>query len=178
MTSRWWYLAPLLALGVAGAAIGLGLSRSQAAIEELHRVAMPGEHEIMLPAGPTTLYAEARPGAPPLGETQVRCGLRGPDGAVELRPVTAHVSYDLGAFAGHSVLDVELAVAGPYQLRCRADDGGPFVIAIGSGIGARIVVAVVSGLVPALLGVIALIAIFVRRARQRRRLAAAPAPAA
>lgn len=178
MTSKAWYL---VALGfvIAGLAIGgVGFTQGQSAIEDMHRVAMPGKHEIILPAGTSTLYAEHHSvvegtviQAPE--SLTFRCGLVSPAGtAIALETSTSSVKYGMGGYAGRNVSDVQIAVPGTYILSCTSES--PFAMAIGGGIGTWIVVALVGGMVPGMLAMATFVIVFVKRRRQKRRLAGAP----
>lgn len=187
MTSKVWYVVAG-GLIVIALAIGLtGFSQFMSTVEDMRRVAMPGQAEIVLPAGFSTLYVEHRTVVDgkaidaswasgsieaPVG-LGFQCALTDPDGkAVPLEHSASSVSYSFGSYEGQSMFDLRAGAAGTYVLACEAP--GPFGVAVGYGVGTWIVVAVVGGLVPGLGGVFTFLLVLIKRRRQRRRAAAAP----
>jgi hypothetical protein len=180
MTSKAWYFVAgglLLAAVMMGL---LGVTQFISTVEGMHRVAMPGKAEVVLPVGPTTLYVESRSiidGKAYQAEEGLsfRCAVTDQAGAaIQLEPSSSSVSYGIGDHAGRNAFDVRIETAGTYTLACEAP--GPFVLAIGRGVGTWIVVALVGALVPGLLGVITLIIVVVLRSSQKRRAAALARP--
>lgn len=172
MTSKnWYFVAGVLVLaGIAIAVVGFG--RLVSKVEGLQRVGMPGKAEIVLPAGETTLYAEQRSIVD--GKTyetaegvEFRCGVRDPAGKeIALERPSSTVSYGFASYAGRNTFDLRVETAGTYVLLC--DAPSQFAMAIGSGVGTLIVIAVVGGLVPVLLGVLTFFIVLVKRRRQKR----------
>ena len=177
MTSKAWYIVAA-GLVLSGITFGVvGCSQFISTVEGMHRVAMPGKAEIVLPAGPSTLYAESKSvidgkayaAAEGLG---FRCAVTHPDGkAVPFEKSAGSVTYSIGDYAGHNAFDIRIETAGTYVLECEAPS--PFAMAIGRGVGTWIVVALVGALVPAALGVITFILVLVLRSGQKKRAAAA-----
>jgi len=169
----------LVAAGLIASAVTMavvGFTQMLATVENMQRVAMPGRAEISLPAGQSALYVESRSmiGGKPLevsGEFQYRCGIDEPTRKATLTKTATTVEYSIGDYAGTSAWDVDVEQAGRYTLVCEAPE--PFAIAVGRGVGAWIVIAVV-GLVPFLAGVIIILVVFFKRRRQRRALVAQP----
>jgi hypothetical protein len=180
---------------IAISVIVIGLSSATAAIEGMQRVAMPGHAQVVLPVGPSTLYVENRS---KVGErvidttvddvrddddegwnawnraAGVACDLDGPPGSpkVALSERMGHVHYSVEDYAGIAAFDVVVDTGGTYQLTCKSNHDLEFAIAIGAGVGARIVIGLL-GLIPMLGGIGLLIVTFVRRFRAARRAAAA-----
>lgn len=173
MTSKklYWVAAALVVVGIGIAVDGCRDLLSQ--IDGMRRVVMPGKAEIALPAGDTTLYSEQRSIVNGkvyelAKDFQFRCGAADATGApIALEHPTSSVRYAFGDHAGHNAFDLHVATAGTYVLQCEAPN--EFVIAIGSGVGTRIVVmTVVGGLVPTLLGVLTFVLVLVFRRKQQR----------
>ena len=76
------------------------------------------------------------------------------------------MSYSFGSYVGHNTFDLHTDTAGTYILECEAPQ--QFVIAIGSGIGTRIAITVVSAVVPVLLGMLTFVLVLVLRWNQKR----------
>jgi hypothetical protein len=171
MTSKKWYwlAGGLVLAGIASGAAGCRELISK--IDGLHRVVMPARAEIALPAGDTTLYTEQRSIVDGkvyeiTGDLQFRCGIADPTGKpVPLQHPSSSTRYSFGDHAGRNTFDLHAETAGTYVLTCEAPS--PFVIAIGSGIGTQIVIAVLGGLIPTLLGVLTFVLVLVRRRKQR-----------
>lgn len=181
MTTRVWYLvAAGLMISAATMAI-LAFGQMSGRVEGMQRVVMPGRAEITMPAGTSTLYVERRSSVggktyAVAGDIAPRCAIDERQGRkVTLTAPQANVEYALGDFAGKNTWDLDVMAAGSYTLVCEADQ--PFVIAIGQGIGAWIVVAAV-GVVPFLIGVVIIAIVFFKRRGQKQRLARAAPPAA
>lgn len=172
MTSRKWYgLAPaLVAAGFANLVLGLVWMSSD--VEAMQRAVMPGSAEIALPAGDTTLYLERTSFLngevdEATGSVQVRCGVTDPAGAaVSIERPMASVSYTTGRHAGVNMFDLHVPTAGTYRLTCEAPSR--VVLAVGRGVGTRIVVAVLGMFLGLGLGVAAFAVVLVRRMNQRR----------
>ncbi len=129
----------------------IALTSAQSTMRGMQRVAMPGRVDIMLPLGPSTLYAEP-------AEIGAHCTLADP--RVELRAVSSAVRYDLAGFTGRSIYDATAREGGRYAITCEA--ARAFTLAIGAGVGSWVVVVAIAG-VPMLIGLGFLAATFVRR---------------
>jgi hypothetical protein len=172
MTSRKWYwLAPaLMVVGVAH--LAHQITRLKSDVEGLQRAVMPGSASIALPSGDTTLYFERRSIVrgelfDVTGPMELRCSVTDPAGtAVSIEHPTSSVSYQVGRYAGANMFDLHVDVAGTYLLTCEAPSR--FVMAVGSGIGTRIVVGVLGLLLAVALGGIAFVVVRTRRRSQRR----------
>jgi hypothetical protein len=181
MTPRVWYIVAggLYVIAIAMALTGFAQGRST--VEEMRRFAMPGRAEIVLPAGPSTLYVEHR--------SEIDCqAIESPEGLafqcrvsdlagklVPLSPSGSRESYRFGGYAGHSAFELRTEDSGTYVLTCEA--ASPFAVAIGYGVGTWSAVAAVGGLIPATIGTLIIIVVMAKRSRQKRRAAAKAAPA-
>ncbi|MBA3817569.1 MAG: hypothetical protein H0X17_01640 [Deltaproteobacteria bacterium] len=171
MTTRVWYLlaAGMIASAVIMAALAFGQMVST--VEGMQRVVMPGRAEITLPIGRSTIYAEQE--SVVAGKAYIvseafpyRCGIdEQQKRAAVFKPASSKVTYSVGDFTGHNAWDLDITTAGTYTLVCEGDQ--PFVLAVGRGIGAWIVVGVV-GLVPFIGGVAVIALVYLKRRRQRR----------
>lgn len=181
MTSKVWYgvAAGMILPGLSLAVTALMLMSST--IKDMHRVVMPGKAELMLPAGRTTLYAERRSIVDGKAYSQseghsFRCGVTDATGRdMGLTSPSSNVSYSIGDHAGQSAFELNLGEPGTYVLACEAP--GPFVIAIGQGAGAWIVVAALGGFM-AFGGMILFLVVLLMRRGQKRRAAAEALPRA
>lgn len=152
MRSRLGYLFGGFLIVFAFAVAGLALSTATSTMEGMQRVAMPGSGEIVLPAGPSSLYAESE------RDFTVECGAAG----LALRQPPEPVTYSLAGHRGRKIYDVDVAQGGRYTLACKGD--APFTIALGAGVGAWQVIAVLA-VIPLVIGIALVIATFVRRRR-------------
>jgi hypothetical protein len=136
-------------------------------IEQMERVIVPGERDLQLDAGEHVLYAESRSVVDGVsyqtGSVSLRCGVRDAAGAeVALDTPNGSTSYAIGGYAGQSMAELHVATAGTYRLTCT---GGPAVVAVGHGIGARLVSVVVVAF--AGFGLAVLVVVLVRRRRRK-----------
>lgn len=151
----------------AGMVAGLAFMSGMSTLEGMQRVVMPGKAPVTLPAGPSTLYVETRS---KVGEREIasdgqfhfECSLTG----LTLVKPGSSVRYNIGSYSGHNAFDVAVQAGGQFELACTSDKSTEFAIAIGSGVGAWIVIAVLS-FIPLLGGIALLIVTFVRRRRLR-----------
>lgn len=172
MTSRKWYwlLPALVAAGIANLVFQLASMESD--VEGMQRAVMPGSASIALPAGDTTLYLERTSWLngevyEVTGSVQVRCRVTDPAGApVSIERPMSSVSYTTGRYVGVGMFDLHVAAAGTYQLTCEAPSR--LVLAVGRGVGTRILVAVLGTFLGLGLGVAAFVVVLVRRSNQRR----------
>src|SRR5262245_6094861 len=133
MTSRIWYVVACGFIATAAAIGMIGFTNMVSTVEGMYRVAMPGRAEIMLPAGPTTLYVERRSKLDgkiyDTGELEFRCGVADAQGRqVEAQQSSSSVEYSIVGYTGHSAFDVTVDTPGTYTLACEAP--GPFVMAV------------------------------------------------
>jgi hypothetical protein len=173
-TSRGWYL---VAVGLIGCALAIALTgyfQMADSVRGLQRVEMPGRTNITLAAGLTTVYFESRSEVNgqvyELEDAEVACRLADGRGeAVALEPVTARIRYTFASYRGRAIYHAQIPAPGDYTLDCKDTDAIPrYVLAIGGGIGAWIVVAVVGGVIPGLGGIAVALVVFLRRRRQLR----------
>ena len=156
-------------LVIAAAVAWVGVSSGIATIKGMQRVAMPGTADITLPAGRSTLYVETHSR---IGDTEIDSGsgdfrLHCSAAGLQLEKPTSKVSYAMGGYQGHNAFDVVVNTGGHFTLACSSDGDRKFAIAIGTGVGAWIVVTVVA-IIPALAGIALLIVTILRRRRARR----------
>lgn len=139
--SRWWYaVGTVVALGGAIAIVVVGFVGFMTAMDDMDRVAIPGERELALQPGDYVGYYEYRSHVD--GEmfqtteeiSGLRCALDGAAGPVELQPPSVSGSYETGSYAGRSLFAFSIAEPGHYRLRCDHDGDHRLVIAIGGGI--------------------------------------------
>jgi hypothetical protein len=172
-TSRGWYL---VAFGLIGTAIAIaitGFMQMKEVVVTMQRRVMPGKAEIALAPGKSTLYFEQRSVIDEVeyvndSPVQFTCSVRDANGkAVPLEKPLANVSYSAGDFKGHNVYDMQITSPGIYTLECT----GPtkFVLSLGGGIGAWLVVALAGGLMPGTAGLIVIVVVTVRRRRWFKR---------
>ena len=165
-TAGGWYLVGIGLIGSAIAIAVTGFAQMASTVEGMRRVEMPGRAELILSGGLSTIYFEPRSSidgraldAPE--DLRFSCTLEDANHrSIELRPPRATVTYSFGDYTGRSVFDFE-APPGTLALACT----GPskFAVAVGGGIGAWIIVAIVGGLVPGLGGLAMIIVVFVKR---------------
>jgi hypothetical protein len=168
MRSRLGYLFRGFLVGFACLVAGIARSTSAAAMDGMPRAAMPGRAELLVPAGQSTLYVEHHSHlddreyeAP--DELVVHCEARGMAGVV-LTPAATPARYDQGGYAGRAAFDLTASAGGRVAVEC--DGAQPYVIAVGQGIGAWRVIALLA-ILPAAIGVGLLAVTFVRRRRVR-----------
>lgn len=152
MRSRLGYLFGGFLIAFAFAVAGLALSTATSTMEGMQRVAMPGSAEIVLPAGPSSLYAESE------RDFAVECTAAG----LVLRRPPQPVTYSLAGHRGRKIYDVDVAQGGRYALACTGE--AAFSVALGAGVGAWQVIAVLA-VIPLLIGIALLVATRVRRRR-------------
>ena len=153
MRTRFGYLFGGFLILFAFAVAGLAWTSATSTMEGMQRVKMPGMTDVVLPAGPSSLYAESE------RDFAVECTAAG----LALRAPPEPVRYSLAGYRGHKLYDVDVAMGGSYELACRGE--APFTIAIGAGVGAWQVIAVLA-VIPLAIGVVLVIATVVRRRRR------------
>jgi hypothetical protein len=152
MRSRFGYLFGGFMIAFAFAVAGLALSSATSTMDGMQRVTMPGSAEVVLPIGPSSLYAESE------RDFAVDCTAAG----LVLRAPVAPVRYALAGHRGRKIYDVDVATGERYTLACRGE--APFVVAIGAGVGAWSVIAMLA-IIPLAIGLVLVIVTFVRRRR-------------
>lgn len=176
MKSRLGYLFGIALVGFAILVATIAYTVSISTMKDMQRVAMPGQAQILLPSGRSTLYIETRSkvGDTPIdsgpGDFQVQCSA----GGLALAHPRSHVSYAMAGYKGHNAYDVDVDGGGAYTLVCHSDGNRPFAIAIGAGVGAWIVIAVLA-VIPLLAGLALLLVTLLRRRARARSSAAATA---
>lgn len=162
-----WYLLALVPLTI-GILVAIKLVFALFDdVERMDRVIVPGQRELELTPGEYVLYAETRSVVDGVtyqaASVQLRCAMVDRDGApVELDSPNGSTTYALGGFAGTSFAEATIPSAGVYRLTCT---GGPAVVALGGGIGTRIVAVVITGF--ASFGLALFTVLLVRRRRRK-----------
>lgn len=168
-TSAGWYL---VAFGLIGSALAIsltGFNQMREVVDTMQRRVMPGVHEVALAGGKASLYYEHRSEIKDTTyetpqDLTFTCSLRDQRGkTLKLEPITGKVTYSVGPYSGRKVWDVDVMAPGSYNLACDAER--PFVLSLGGGIGAWLVVAIVGGLVPGLAGLIVIAFVTIKRRR-------------
>ena len=170
LTARTWYLIGVGLMISAVAMASVSFTSMLNTIEGMHRVVVPGRHQITLPPGTSTLYAEQRSVVDGKsydvdGEFRYRCGIDEQERKLTFGKATGKVTYSIGDYAGHNAWDIDVVESGEYTLVCESEK--PFVMAIGRGVGSAIAVAII-GLVPFFGGLICILVVYLKRRRQRR----------
>jgi hypothetical protein len=148
------YLFGGFLIAFACAVAGLAVTTAMSTMKGMQRVPMPGRADISLPAGPSTLYVEG-------DASNVECTAVG----LVLEKPKGQVSYSLAGYHGRNAFDVQVTSGNRYELACTGS--GPFVIAVGAGVGAWIVITALA-VIPFLAGLALVIVTAIRRARARR----------
>ena len=142
--SRWWF--GLIAVPVLLGTIGVIYSSRNlgSTIDQMLRVDMPGTHEVDLPAGDLTVYAEGQFAGLTCGVTDAATGE-----PLQVRRPSGHTTYNWGSRSGESVLAFTTPRAGRYAMTCTSTGGEHYAtrLAIGGGMWGPII-----GLVVATLG--------------------------
>jgi len=173
LTSAGWYGVSFGLLGIAVSIALTGFNQMKEAVGGMQRRVMPGDADIVLAPGKATFYYETRStfeGADFDDDTplQFQCKLHDQLGhEVRLDKPVGRVTYDIAAYKGHNVFDVMVPAPGTYRLSCTAPR--KFVLALGGGIGAWLVVAIVGGLLPGLGAIFVAVFVTLKRRRWRAR---------
>jgi len=171
--SAGWYGVSFGLLAIAVSIALTGFNQMKEAVGGMQRRVMPGTAEIVLAPGQATFYYETRStvdGTVFDDETplQFHCALHDQTGHdVALKKPVSRVTYDVAAYRGHNVFDVMVPAPGTYSLTC--DARRSFVLALGGGIGAWLVVAIVGGLIPGFACIFVAVFVTVKRRRWRTR---------
>jgi hypothetical protein len=152
--SRWWYLiAAVLAVG--GIAGGIawfvhGFTSLDDDIEALQRIPVPGARTVTLREGAQSVYFESRDGEDaPVPQLSIRIAPAGGGRALALRDHDGSVTYSIGGHDGQSVYGFDSPRAGRYRVKVSTNTEllpTEPVVAMGEGIGGRIVSTVLAGL--------------------------------
>lgn len=161
-----WYLLALVPITI-GTLLAIKLVFAMLDdVERMDRVIVPGERVLDLPPGEYVLYAETSSVVDGVSyqATSFRLSCAMFDAAgdeVALESPNGSTKYTMGGYSGQSMAEVVIPARGEYRLTCT---GGPAVVAIGQGVGTRIV-----SLVVTLFGTIGLTVLAVILVRRRRR---------
>jgi hypothetical protein len=118
-----------------------GLAGVGDAVDELSRVPVPGSAVVTLAAGKNAVYYEGR------GSPAVQLDLQRVDGPpVTIGPHRDDTTYDAGGHHGRSIAGFTLEESGDYRLTVRGEAPAGGHVAVGKGVGGKIVSAVVGGL--------------------------------
>ena len=136
-----YWLAGLVGLAAVAGAIAwfvLGFTGLGDRVDDLERVPIPGSAVVTLEQGKNAVYYEGR------GDPSLQIRLRALDGIdVVVGPHGGDVTYDVNGHSGRSVAGFTLERSGDYELSV---DGPRGVLAVGKGVGGRIVSAILGGL--------------------------------
>jgi len=167
--SRGWYLVSFGLIGIA-LAIGLtGWTQMREVVVNMQRQLMAGSREIALAGGRATIYYEHSStfenkdyATPP--EMTFSCTLKNLNGKPHVMTApTVTNTYTSGPYAGRSIYEIDVMAPGNYTLTC--DGAEPYVVAIGGGLGAWFVVAIVGASMPGLAGILVLVILTLKRRR-------------
>jgi hypothetical protein len=175
--SRAWYFVTLVPIVIGVALAAVSIAGLVDAVKAMQRVVVPGEGPLTLDAGEYVIYGESESH---VGDRvivnkafSVRCVVAAADGSqLVISHPSSKSSYTFSGYAGESLFNLSVPTAGSYRLKCDSDSGEA-VLAVGRGIGIKLVMALASGLG----GVVAAIVVFVVIYRRRKRLNAASASA-
>jgi hypothetical protein len=163
--SRLGYVfAGLVAIAAVGGAIAwfvVAFTSLGDKVDELHRIEVPGSATIELDAGDKAVYWEGRGASPPL-----RIAVLKVDGeAIDVGPHGGEVTYEVNGHNGTSIAGFEVPEDGRYVVSVEGRRG---LIAVGDGVGGRIVSAVVGGLAIFFGGLLLCGLLLILTARRRR----------
>ncbi len=176
--SRVWYWvgAGIAVVGVIGAVLWfvLGMLSFAHQIDGFQRVPVDGEpHRVtLLRTGSYTAYHEAPGGNEAAASDGIEAELVSSEGrSVRLAEYDTTLTYDVGGNAGRAVFTFEIDTPGSYELRASSTEGGE--LALGRGVGGKLVRSLVGGFVigflAVALGAPVVIVTAVRRQSARRR---------
>lgn len=152
----------LLAFLAGGLWAWQGFSGLDEAVDDLHRLDIPGRGTFALEEGEQSVYYEGS------GSGNIRMSITAPDGTpVTVRPHGGTVSYSVGGHSGESVFGYTIAEPGDHRVEVRGLTGGQ--VAFGEGVGGRIVGIVVGGLVIFFVFAVSALVVFLVTRRRRRR---------
>jgi hypothetical protein len=157
----WYYVLAVVFAGIGVAGFGLilwnGLSHLTGALTQ---VVVPGHIDLALRApGTYTVFYESEsvlnghsystPESVSMSDLTCSVTSRESDEYILLQKPSASVTYTLGGRSGKSVLQFHTSKAGHFRLSCRYPEekrGPDVVIAVGRGVGTRILITVLGGL--------------------------------
>lgn len=176
----YWIGGAVCVAAVAAAILWLvtGLVGFANAVDDLQRVPVPGGGVVELGSGRHAIYYESSAGeharVPPL-----RIALRPVDGgpAVTVGAYSGSVTYSIGGHAGRSLAGFEIASPGRYRLTVAGPSAPPSgaALAVGRGLGGRLVRAIVGAIVIFFGGILLAGAMIAFTATRRSRAASGPA---
>ncbi len=153
-------------------------------LEDMQRVVMPGDAAVKLPAGESAIYFESESKVEGTvyrhsGPVHFDCHLADAHGnALALDHPSGSTHYSVGAYSGEKVFETSAPSEGTYQLVCSTEAAGHFVLAIGSGMGGKIIELVVVSFALMLAGGGLTLLVYLRRraGAETRRAQATPPP--
>jgi hypothetical protein len=172
-----WVGAVIIAAAIAGAIAWfvLGLTGMTDAVDDLERVSIPaGGGAVELTEGRRAVYYETNQGdsenVPGLRITVVR---ESDQRALEVGDHSGTVTYSFGGHSGTSVAGLDVPRSGRHTVTVTATGPvpGDAELAIGPGVGGRIVRAILGGFAIAFLGIAVGVVLIVRTEGRRRRQA-------
>lgn len=167
-TSRRGYWA---GIGLIVASLGIAAAmfwRMYSDVVAMPRTDARGTHVVNLPAGDLVVFAELPDG---VIAGSARCAAKDASGSpLALRRGTTTISYEVGSYHGRSIFELDVPASEPVTITCETDTD--LVLAFGKGLGKTIVIGIVLTLIAAFSGCFVFGRTFVRRRRERRRVAA------
>ena len=173
----WYWVGGAVALvGVTGAVLWfvLGLLSISHEIKGFQRVPVDGEPRpvTLLRTGSYTAYYEPRIGSVSESAPAVEAEVVGPDGQpVTLSPYDGDLTYDMGGHHGRAVFTFRIDDPGPYELRASSSVAGE--LALGRGVGKRLVTSIAGGFLIGFVTIVVaapiVIVTAIRRSSARRR---------
>lgn len=167
--SRAWYIAAVVPLVIGALVAWLGFSRLVDSIDSMQRLVAPGERDLVLDAGDYIVFGESESVVDGVAYANdrwsVRCSMALDGAPLELRTVTGRTTYSFGNHAGRAIFELTMPRSGTAHLACETDQGKA-VIAVGTGIGASIVIGVIGLVFGVLLAGGVFTIIFVKRRKR------------
>jgi len=168
-----YVIAGLLAVAAIGGAIAwvvLGFVNFSDSVDALKRVPVGGARMVSLDSGRQGIYYEGPGGekavVPPLRIVVVPAGGGTP---VPVGGYSGSVTYSMDGHAGRSVAGIGIDQAGRYRVAVAGNASPGAVVAIGPGLGHKIVRALVGGVVIFVVGMLAAGLLIIATAYRRRR---------
>jgi len=167
-------LVPFVLTAIIAGTLVLGMAGE---VEKMQRGLVPGSVNVTLDPGDYVIYAERKSklGGVPYSADNVslRCTVTSAAGVpVLIESPSATTEYSFGDYAGTSIHTVSIAGGGAYKIDCQSETTPRVVVAIGHGIGTKLVTALALFFAGCVASVIGFVMMYRRRkqwlAAQRR----------
>ncbi len=175
-TSRagYWVGASIVTVGVVAAVVWVvfGLVGFARTVDHLQRVPLAGGGSVTFArAGAYTMYYEGPGTSDETGIPNFTVSLAAVDGGrlVDLSDYGGSLTYDFGSHHGRATATFRIDTPGRYTIGIAPPSAGPGQLAVGAGIGSRLLVTIVGALVIGLIGVAAGATVLIVTAVRRRR---------